>query len=160
MGRSMTAIELISELEAAYDKKLTPRQVKAYAYQMHPFSAVHLDSIYDWLLKQCRLMPRISDVYSAAKDLGLLAHTHRESRAKDNCRDCNGTGWNVVHSYHGETGEPYESVKRCSCTGQGMPDRGDGKGPGGWIFDSPSGISSGTKPMQPLQQLVEGEVPF
>ena len=152
----MTVTQFLVRAERYWKKEYEEEQRKEYAWKLtrYGFHDGQWDAIWERLLESCRYLPRVSEIHSAAVDLNYTTQ-RTKSVPSTGCGKCEGIGWVYVTSHRGDNGEPYESVKRCSCWGGGrMPKRPDPPiGPGGWIVDGP--VLSGT----PLPK-EEEEVPF
>ena len=129
----MTPDRFIATLKAYYGKELDGQVEEIYQSKLLRFSDVNLKDIHEKVLETCKFFPKVSDIYSAASDLGINISKSKKQAAQSDCQECKGTGCRQTQSFHAETGEPYDSVRRCECTGLPHPEP-SGKGPGGYVL--------------------------
>jgi hypothetical protein len=111
--------DFLKDLENYYGKAFP--DLGPYRFMLRKFSEEDLERIRNRLLEDQKFLPKVSQIYEAAKDL-LIDTAHKSaSRVDRDCDDCNGTGWEYVTSHEITTGEPYNSVRRCDCTGLPQP---------------------------------------
>lgn len=115
----MTLSDFLKDLENYYGKAFPDPE--PYRFMLRKFNEEDLGHIRNRLFEDQKFLPKISQIYEAAKDL-LIDTAHKsESRANRDCEDCSGTGWECVTSCEITTGATYDSVRRCDCTGLPQP---------------------------------------
>ena len=109
----MTASEFISEIEEAWGKEISGKQAQIYCRKLERFGNWQLDDLLERVLETNKYMPRLSDIWTAAKELGLFKQAEREMRTTsehswttNSCQLCAGEGrlhvWYLVYSQDGQ----------------------------------------------------------
>tara|TARA_Y100000310_G_scaffold255603_1_gene263114 strand:+ start:1177 stop:1686 length:510 start_codon:yes stop_codon:yes gene_type:complete len=115
----MTAIDFLANLERYYSKEYEDKQV--YINMLGRFTQEELDQILPKVYAECQWLPKINQIFTAAKDLMIQIHEKSGCEPDQGCSVCRGTGWEVIPSYEITTGDSYESVRRCLCSGLPQP---------------------------------------
>lgn len=114
VNQAMTPNEAVVELQNTYDKQLTDFQAARYTRFLGKFTLSDIDKIVEKAIEESRLLPRISVLNDAARDL-LVLRPDRRRKADKECPTCRGTGWEYVTTYCKYTEQEEEAVKRCGC---------------------------------------------
>ena len=113
----MTAAECVLAIED-YWKPMKPKSQRLYINKIGRFNRDQIDLIYDKLLEDCQWIPKIKDIFDAARDLGFLQESReRKTLGKKGCPTCEEAGWiaEVVTTSDGMT---VQAVVPCECRKQ------------------------------------------
>lgn len=113
----MTPMQFMNALGEYYDKEIPQRKREVYIEKLSRFPHDALEAVLSKVYEQCTYFPKVSQVYSAATDLLISPKGGRKRQGSDECKTCRGTGWEEVTCHEVLTGQPFNAVKRCTCTG-------------------------------------------
>lgn len=95
----MTPSEFISEIEGAWDKELSARQVIIWKRKLEFLGEWQLNDLLEKVVETCRYFPKFADVWTAARELGFFEEADRKSRTTSihtwkptGCPLCGGDG--------------------------------------------------------------------
>ncbi len=116
----MTAGELVLSLERQWGKQLETDQRAHYVRKLTRFDPSQIEQIFDRLLEDCTYVPKVSNIFDAARDLGFLQQSReRKTLGGKGCTACEATGFRYITEAvtmpDGVTFEPGKAVTICVC---------------------------------------------
>lgn len=92
----MDVNNFLSKIEGAWGKALQIDQTQSYREKLFRFSGEQREQIFSRLLETCKFLPKISDIYDAARDLNYLEtpspHFKPVEWQSTDCKLCHGEG--------------------------------------------------------------------
>jgi len=109
----MTTTEFISEIEGAWDRELSGKQVQLWRRNLQRFEGLGLDALFERVTRECRFFPKFADIWTAVREEGLLKEDERQLRTTaehswepTSCKLCGGEGrlhvWYRIYSHEGK----------------------------------------------------------
>ncbi len=116
----MTPGELVLSVERQWGKPFKPDQRATYVRKLGRFNPIQLEQIFDKLLEDCSYVPKVSNIFDAARDLGFLQQSReRKTLGSGDCPTCEGIGVRYItrerRMSDGVVFKPGGAVVRCEC---------------------------------------------